>query len=134
MDVIATSPRPVDPCNPDPCGPNSQCLVVGKRHRCECLQGYFGSAPNCRPECRTNSDCPRVKACINRKCRDPCVGTCGTEALCEITNHNPVCYCPKGLTGDPFLRCFKPLIGEYMHVSVDLTFSISNPNNNILFR
>lgn len=61
----------------------------------------------CRPECLLNNDCPVTKACIKRKCVDPCPGVCGVDALCEVVNHNPICYCPKELTGDPFLQCIK---------------------------
>nr|XP_027235379.1 neurogenic locus notch homolog protein 3-like [Penaeus vannamei] len=86
-----TTPSPLDPCNPSPCGPNSECRTVGDRPVCECLSGYFGSPPDCRPECIVNSNCPVIMACVNKKCRDPCAGACGTDALCEVVNHNPVC-------------------------------------------
>lgn len=52
-------------------------------------------------------------ACVNKKCRDPCAGACGTDALCEVVNHNPVCYCRQDMTGDPFIRC----IGKYLEGS-----------------
>lgn len=32
---------------------------------------------------------------------------CGMHALCELDNNNPVCYCPKGMTGNPFKQCSK---------------------------
>ncbi|ROT61485.1 hypothetical protein C7M84_020737 [Penaeus vannamei] len=102
-----TTPSPLDPCNPSPCGPNSECRTVGDRPVCECLSGYFGSPPDCRPECIVNSNCPVIMACVNKKCRDPCAGACGTDALCEVVNHNPVCYCRQDMTGDPFIRCIE---------------------------
>ncbi|KAG7155061.1 Neurogenic locus Notch protein-like 4, partial [Homarus americanus] len=104
---ITTPTRPEDPCTPSPCGPNSRCHMVHSRPVCECLPGYYNSPPNCRPECIVNADCVTVKACVNQKCRDPCVGTCGTDAQCEVTNHNPICFCPSHLTGDPFVRCYE---------------------------
>lgn len=31
---------------------------------------------------------------------------CGLNAHCQIVNHNPICSCLSGFTGDPFVRCF----------------------------
>ncbi|KAK8736643.1 hypothetical protein OTU49_017434, partial [Cherax quadricarinatus] len=107
VEAISVQP-PVNLCSPSPCGPNSKCHVSHNRPICECLPAYFGKPPNCQPECIVNSDCETVLACVNQMCRDPCVGTCGTDALCEVINHNPICYCPSHLTGDPFIRCFEP--------------------------
>lgn len=72
---------------------------------CSCVPGYIGSPPSCRPECVTNNECPQNEACNNQKCRDPCPGTCGINAKCQVRNHNPICSCPQGYTGDPFVRC-----------------------------
>ena len=96
---------PADPCQPTPCGPNSQCRVAGETAVCSCLVNYIGRAPNCRPECTTNSECPRNLACINEKCRDPCPGTCGSYATCTVSNHQPICRCLEQFTGDPFSTC-----------------------------
>ena len=52
-----------------------------------------------------NSDCPRKKACSNQKCIDPCPGTCGQNARCDVVNHIPTCSCPEGTSGDPFISC-----------------------------
>jgi hypothetical protein len=39
---------------------------------------------------------------------NPCdPNPCGTNAMCEIDNANPICFCPKGLTGNPFKNCSK---------------------------
>jgi hypothetical protein len=97
----------VDPCNPSPCGPNSQCRKVNEQAVCSCLLEYVGSPPNCRPECVVSSECPQNRACHKFKCANPCTGTCGIGARCEVINHNPICSCPSGLTGDPFLRCYE---------------------------
>lgn len=96
-----------DPCNPSPCGQNSQCKAVNSLAVCSCLLEYQGSPPNCRPECVVNSECPPNQACHKYKCSDPCRGTCGRGAKCEVINHNPICSCPPGQTGDPFSRCYK---------------------------
>ena len=94
------------PCNPSPCGPNSRCQAINGQPVCSCVEGYTGSPPGCRPECIINSDCALNRACINQKCSDPCPGTCGISAQCQVINHNPICSCPPILTGDPFVRCF----------------------------
>ncbi|XP_046391540.1 neurogenic locus notch homolog protein 4-like [Ischnura elegans] len=101
-------PVVTQPCNPSPCGPNSQCRVLNNVAVCSCLPEYVGSPPSCRPECVVNSECNLNQACSNQKCRDPCPGTCGTGARCEVVNHNPICSCPSHMTGDPFVRCYPP--------------------------
>lgn len=91
-----------DPCNPSPCGPNAEC----NNGICTCLPEYQGDPyRGCRPECVLNNDCPRDKACIRNKCLDPCPGTCGQNALCDVINHIPVCRCPDKMSGNPFVQC-----------------------------
>ena len=98
-----------DPCVPNPCGPNSHPpRISGSRCQCTCLPGMIGSPPNCRPECVINSECPSDKACINRKCQDPCPGLCGVNAYCSVRNHVPICICNQGYIGDPFSTCYRP--------------------------
>lgn len=46
-----------------------------------------------------------MKACINRRCTDPCPGVCGQDAECQVRNHSPICACRSGFTGDAFTRC-----------------------------
>lgn len=93
------------PCHPSPCGQNSQCRDINSQAVCSCLPGFIGFPPTCRPECSINSDCVPTMACINQKCIDPCPGSCAVNAVCKVVNHNAVCVCPNGLTGDPFSRC-----------------------------
>ena len=102
---IVTQPVNTDPCSPNQCGPNSICRVIGNKAACSCKQGYKGSPPNCRPECVTNAECSADKACYGQKCVDPCPGQCGTNANCLVQNHNPVCKCETGYTGDPYRFC-----------------------------
>ncbi|CAH0390731.1 unnamed protein product [Bemisia tabaci] len=99
----------VDPCTPSPCGPNSQCRKANNQPVCSCLPEYKGAPPNCQPECVSNNECPLNKACQNYKCRNPCSGACGLQASCEVISHSPVCSCPAGFMGDPFVRCMLPL-------------------------
>lgn len=89
-----------------PCGPNSQCRNIEDHAVCSCLQGYLGSPPSCRPECVVSSECPPTRACVNKKCTDPCLGSCGLNARCEVINHSPICSCLPGQTGDPFKSCY----------------------------
>jgi hypothetical protein len=66
----------------------------------------IGSPPSCRPECVLSSECDLSKACRNNKCVDPCdPGVCGLNARCEVRSHSPICTCPSGYQGDPFVRC-----------------------------
>lgn len=95
-----------DPCSPSPCGPNSQCRSINNHATCSCLTGFQGTPPACRPECVVSSECAQNKACVNQKCIDPCVGSCGYSARCEVINHSPICSCPSGQTGDPFRGCY----------------------------
>lgn len=95
----------LNPCNPSPCGPNSQCRDINGQAICSCLPSYSGAPPTCRPECVSSAECALNRACSNQHCIDPCNGNCGTGALCQVINHNPICSCPSGYTGDPFRRC-----------------------------
>jgi hypothetical protein len=101
------NPKPlvINPCVPSPCGQNSQCKDIRGVPSCSCLPNFIGSPPNCRPECTINSECSSNLACINSKCKDPCPGSCGIGAVCEVRNHNPNCRCPAGYEGDSFISC-----------------------------
>lgn len=99
---------PANPCVPSPCGPFSQCHAYTGGHTCSCLTNYFGSAPNCRPECTINAECSSNRACMNQRCGDPCPGACGLYAVCNVINHSPVCTCQPGYVGDPFTQCRQP--------------------------
>lgn len=95
----------IDPCKPSPCGPNSQCQVINDSPSCSCLPEFSGSPPNCRPECISNTECSSQLACINQKCKNPCIGSCGSGADCHVISHTPMCTCLSGYTGDPFSQC-----------------------------
>lgn len=106
--IVVSDPIPAtNPCHPSPCGPYSQCREVNEVAVCTCLINYIGTPPACRPECAASSECPLNKACINQRCQDPCPGTCGQNARCQVTNHNPICSCSPGFAGDPFIRCLR---------------------------
>lgn len=94
------------PCSPSPCGLNALCKERNNAGACVCIENYIGNPyEGCRPECTVNSDCPSNKGCVNNKCEDPCPGSCGTNAECQVVNHVPLCTCYSGYTGDPFRYC-----------------------------
>ncbi|KAK1134104.1 hypothetical protein K0M31_011886 [Melipona bicolor] len=97
--------QPISPCQPSPCGPNAICQVINNSPSCSCKPEFIGTPPNCKPECISNSECNSHLACIERKCRDPCTGSCGSNAECHVVNHVPSCICAKDFTGDPFVQC-----------------------------
>lgn len=106
FDSKAYLPLPRDnPCRPSPCGLYSDCHVVEDHPVCSCLAGYLGAPPDCHPECMISAQCPFDRACINQQCIDPCPGICGLNAMCRAVNHNPICSCSPGYTGDPFTSC-----------------------------
>lgn len=94
-----------DPCYPNPCGLFSQCINRNGVPGCSCLPEYTGSPPNCKPECSISQDCLSSQACIRQKCMDPCPGSCGLNAQCNVINHTPICTCFENYIGDPFTSC-----------------------------
>lgn len=113
-----------NPCQPNPCGPFSQCREYNNQPVCSCIPEYLGTPPACHPECVMSSDCPSNKACSNQKCINPCEGACGFAAHCQVINHNPICICPSEMTGDPFTRCI------IIRKCFQFNFVISGYNNN----
>lgn len=103
--IFTEPPVSTNLCEPSPCGPYSQCREVNGNAVCSCVKGYIGSPPNCRPECVVSSDCRLNQACSNQKCIDPCPGACGRNTQCKVVNHNPICTCLTGYSGDPFSIC-----------------------------
>ena len=95
-----------NPCVPSPCGPNTICTERNSAGSCSCITDYTGNPyEGCRPECVTNSDCALNLACVNFKCKNPCLGTCGLNAQCHVVNHLATCSCYSGYNGDPYRIC-----------------------------
>lgn len=115
--------EPQQPCIPNPCGPNSQCLEIGSTAVCSCLPNYSGRSPNCRPECSISEQCPASRTCINERCKDPCPGACGLFAYCNVVNHSPICTCGEGYSGDPYSGCY-PTPSKVLFLS--MLFTIKN--------
>lgn len=108
----------MDPCATSPCGANAKCIDGA----CTCLDEYFGDPyAGCRPECILNTDCVLTKACVRNKCVDPCIGTCGQNALCNIYNHVPMCSCPLGMSGNAFVLC-SPIQGTIFAITILMIF------------
>ena len=82
---------------------------------CACIPDYFGDPySECKPECTIDPECPFDRACDRLKCVDPCPGTCGLNAECRVVNHNPLCACLQGYTGDPLRQCNKVIPSKYL--------------------
>ena len=113
MRIAAVPKEQLTPCLPSPCGSNTVCREQNGVGSCTCLPEFVGNPyEGCRRECVINSDCSTNKACIKDKCRDPCPGTCGQNAECQVINHLPVCFCRPEYTGDPFVHCSLQPIGN----------------------
>lgn len=100
----------INPCLiNDPCGTNAECFTVNNKANCRCLSGYRGNPyERCTIiGCRTNSDCPSDKACVNQQCVNPCMydNPCSVHAECRPQNHIAVCKCPVGFYGNPYVDC-----------------------------
>ncbi|XP_046667119.1 asialoglycoprotein receptor 2-like [Homalodisca vitripennis] len=102
-----------DPCL-EACNGNTVCQVRNHVPYCACKPGFSGDPfSGCdqrrvtlEPQCETNDDCPQYRACINRKCEDPCYDVCrGNTTTCHVRNHIPYCTCRKGFSGDPSIAC-----------------------------
>lgn len=117
--------EPVNHCVPNPCGNFAQCNDVGTSYVCNCLPGYYGSAPFCHPECVISADCGNTKACVNERCIDPCPGSCGLNSVCNVINHIPNCACRPGYQGDAFVKC-EPIViaGKNSYSVAVLPFNI----------
>lgn len=104
---LFTEPVTLDVCNPSPCGPFSRCQQADGRASCTCLPDYRGTPPFCMPPlnaCVNSASCGPRLTCINQRCVDPCVNSCGRSATCNVVNRSPVCSCTTGF-GDPLITC-----------------------------
>lgn len=92
-------------------------MIVDERGRCICPvdHGYrLTERGECVrtavPECSRDSDCSDSKYCDQqtRTCENPCVTKhCGTNTFCNATNHQGICHCIAGYTGNPEEHCSK---------------------------
>lgn len=123
-----------NPCLlPNSCGPNANCQPFNHKPRCECIHNYRGNPfelcepipddyceqdqvcalgkicenNRCIEGCRNDANCRFEESCLNKQCQNPCqlFGACGLNALCKPLNHDRICTCVPGFTGDPRVQC-----------------------------
>ena len=117
--IAPPAETPRRPCSPSPCGSNAICKERNGAGSCTCLANYTGDPyTGCRPECVLSSDCPRDRACVNNRCVDPCVSTCGVNAQCQVINHAPSCSCLASFTGNALVSCQPIPPVSYTHLDV----------------
>lgn len=99
-----------DPCDPSPCGPNTECSVTRTGNPiCRCLPNFIpqpDTITGCGRECERDPDCGSGNICSNYRCQprpDPCDPTpCGPNTECNVNRQgNPVCTCLSGHTPQP---------------------------------
>ncbi|XP_055307559.1 protein jagged-1-like isoform X2 [Sitodiplosis mosellana] len=131
---------PEDLCSPNnPCGTNAKCTpghdnTGRERPVCTCLPGYTGNPlTHCaRGECQSDVECSDSRACINYSCVDPCIGQCGSNAICEAKRHLAVCKCPQGTSGDALVSCRQSRsypVARYYKREVNLSDATESPKN-----
>ena len=89
----------------------------------DCNSDEICQGVTCVLGCRSSSTCPASQACINNECTDPCsssISSCGTNAVCTVQNHQALCSCPAGLTGDSTIACTR-LVSLSLFLSVSLS-------------
>lgn len=109
-----------NPCADEICGENAMCHVKMHMPICECPRNYTGDPfvecihmqmialplPSIEYECTVDDDCAANKTCMDNECMNPCnVTYCGGQAECKVFDHNPICSCRAGYTGDPHRAC-----------------------------
>lgn len=93
--------RCIPACSAEPniCGQSAECYGVFHRASCRCKIGTVGNPSiACQPiSCRSNSDCPNDKSCMNSRCIEPCSPSpCNEPAECRVYQHEARCICPPG--------------------------------------
>ena len=96
-----------DPCG---CGLNARCEITNHRPVCICEPGFYGDPElACLPRgCQSDSECKETHACRSGECTPVCGPEglpCGGNADCTGIAHKPICTCPVGLDGDPYVTC-----------------------------
>lgn len=101
-----------NPCEPSPCGPNSECVAEDKEigPHCKCKPKFYDFPPECRPGCDTHDDCGSDEFCNRRK--NICVKICDPLSCGENSKCRPdkrklkaYCSCLDGFTPERGLGC-----------------------------
>lgn len=100
-DETCINNRCIPACSAEPniCGQSAECYGVFHRASCRCKIGTVGNPSiACQPiGCRSNSDCPLDKSCMNSRCIEPCLPSpCNEPAECKVYHHEARCICPPG--------------------------------------
>uniref|UniRef100_A0A0K2TAS5 Putative LOC101893139 [Musca domestica] n=1 Tax=Lepeophtheirus salmonis TaxID=72036 RepID=A0A0K2TAS5_LEPSM len=96
--------------SPCACGLNADCKIIDHQPVCTCKPGFYGDPEiECTDTvCQSDNECQETHACRNGECTQVCGADnlpCGGEAECRGVAHQATCYCPAGLTGNPFVTC-----------------------------
>ena len=76
---------------PNPCGPNTECVVVNSIQRCTCKPGYTESIKTIQGCIKFDPPEPILSLCE--------LGPCGDNAECLITDSGEDCRSNSGLSG-----------------------------------
>lgn len=89
------------------CGRNSECVARLHSGECQCKSGYYYDGNHCRKiECNSDQECSLEKKCDNHICKNVClVNQCGTNSICVADNHQQLCQCLPGYSGDAHVQC-----------------------------
>lgn len=96
-----------DACDDVTCVDNKKCEPRKHRPVCVCKFGFVVNengelicAPDKR-ECSRDDECASNMACIEMRCKNPCIVTatrqppCPTDKSCLVQDHKPICICMK---------------------------------------
>ena len=104
---FCSSAEGVDACTQ--CSVIAICFYVDHHAiTCTCPDGYFASGANCeKRECNGPQDCPayKSKCTLDGICVNPCDGVCSKDLICNLNQWVPVCTCPDGMRGNPYINC-----------------------------
>lgn len=102
----------LNPCTYDTaqCGREAECFAQNHRANCACPAGTQGNPfVSCiTGVCQYNEDCRDDEICdrLNRVCQPVCdAESCAPTALCRGKQHQPMCNCPPGTNGNPYIQC-----------------------------
>ena len=97
------------------CPSSTICKVSNHKAVCVCPEGLieneYGQCSKLQIECKSDSDCPSQKICMNSLCMNPCNESmpCANNSMCKLLDSNPVktviCECLAGFEGDALERC-----------------------------
>lgn len=106
-----------NPCTINVCTPDQECRVLDsiplRTIMCECppdtivdSNGRCVNIVPIQPQCRTDNECSNEEKCVRANCIDACrVDNCGVNALCKSFNHQAICTCAPGYTGNAHYEC-----------------------------